>query len=87
MDWFLASLASLASTLAQALASAVVAVISCWWSVTLLTPTSPAATQLTNKAIQQQQQLNQMEGGAAANGNTPWKCGPYRACLCGMSFL
>ena len=31
--------------------------------------------QLTQEAMQQQQQLNQMEGGKA--GDTPWKCGPY----------
>jgi len=29
------------------------------------------------QAIQQQQQLNNMEGGDAADGNTPWKCGAY----------
>jgi hypothetical protein len=32
---------------------------------------------LTAEAMQQQQQLNQEEGGKAANGNTPWQCGPY----------
>ena len=32
---------------------------------------------LTAEAMQQQQQLNNMEGGKAAGGNTPWDCGPY----------
>ena len=32
---------------------------------------------LTAEATQQQQELNAEEGGHAADGNTPWKCGPY----------